>query len=73
MIVHNINPKKLFNELEKADITPVRFIYKTIDNEYFITEEANIIFSDDTDMELAQQIINAHDPTPLPPQPTQDD
>lgn len=32
-----------------------------------------IIFKAGTDMTLVQQIIDAHDPTPLPPKPTADE
>lgn len=55
----NINTNKLHDELIANGIMPL--LVESIDNETWIT------FQENTDMELVQQIIDAHDPTPLPP------
>ena len=63
--VENINVNKLCDELISKGIVPL--LIESVENTTCIT------FEDDTDMDLVQQIIDAHDPTPLPPQPTQEE
>ena len=65
MIIRNINVSKLHDEFCKSEIYPYPV--------YNLGNDGDFTFSDDTDMELVQQIIDTHDPTPLPPQPTEFD
>lgn len=69
MKIYNVNPNKLHGELNKAEIFPLLVQNDTKDNEY-IAENTWITFEDGADMELVQQIIDAHDPTPGPPPKT---
>ena len=64
MIIKNCNVNKLHDELRKAGIKP--FPVFELEN-----GDGDFTFADGTDMELVQQIIEKHDPTPLPPQPTE--
>lgn len=59
----DINTNKLHDELVVNGITPV--LVESKDGVTWIT------FKDDTNLELVQQIVDAHDPTPLPPQPSE--
>jgi len=70
--VKNVNPDKLHNELIKANLAPLRVNNDLIKGE---TTAINtwLTYPDDADTQAIQVVINAHDPTPLPPQPTQDD
>jgi len=70
--ISNVNPNKLHDELLKASISPVLTEHDRPVGEY-IAPNTWITFTDDTDMTVVQAIIDAHDPTPQPPQPTQDD
>lgn len=65
----NINPNKLHDELIKTGITPILVMHDAKKGEC-ISENAWITFADNTDMTAAQAVVNAHDPTPLPPVPT---
>ena len=62
--VENINVNQLCDELISKGI--ILLLVESIENTTWIT------FKDGTDMDLVQQIIDAHDPTPLP-QPTQEE
>lgn len=53
----------LTDELQKVGIIP----YPIFDNE---DGTGDFTFPEGTDMELVQQIINAHNPEPLQPQPS---
>ena len=66
MIIANINVNKLHDEFIEKGIYPypVSALKKG---------EGDFTFTEDTDMELVQQIINAHDPTPSLPQPTEEE
>jgi hypothetical protein len=59
------NPNKLYDELVNAGIIPV-MVWSDIKKGDYIADNVKIDFTDDTDMELVQQIVDAHDPTPLP-------
>ena len=63
--LQNVNTNKLHDELIVSGIVPL--LVESLENTTWIT------FEDNTDMDLVQQIIDAHDPTPLPPQPTEFD
>lgn len=63
--LNNVNPKKLIDELTKKGIKIIYAINDSSDGEH-IANNTIIDFEDNTDMELVQQIIDAHDPTPLP-------
>jgi hypothetical protein len=60
-----VNTNKLHDELIKAGVIPI--LVESKDNDTWIT------FADGTDMTVVQTVITAHDPTPLPPQPTEAD
>lgn len=60
------NVPKLLNEFNLANIKP----YPVFDNK---DGTGDFAFPEGIDMVLVQQIIDAHDPTPLPPQPTEID
>lgn len=76
MIIKNVNPTKLFAEFSdaKLDITFNKLFLKYV-NGVATSDlgDLEVVFSANTDMDLVQQIIDAHDPTPIPPAPTQDD
>lgn len=61
----NINTTKLHDELIVAGITPL--LVESKDGDTWIT------FAEGTDLILVAQVVAAHDPTPVPTQPTQDD
>lgn len=66
MKIENVLRNKLHDELIEKGI-----VLKSI--EAIVGDSqigADIDFAEGTDMGLVQQIIDAHDPTPLPPQPT---
>lgn len=65
MIVSNVNPNKLQDELIKNGITPLFVNHDKKEGEY-IADNTWIKFEEGTNMDLVQQIIDAHDPTPLP-------
>lgn len=58
-----MNAIKLLQELADANIEWNKALIPD-DN------EISVIFRDGTDMDLVQQIIGAHDPTPISPSPT---
>ena len=63
MIIENVLRNKLHDELCANGINP-----KSVDAiEGTKPIGASITFEEGTDMELVQQIIDNHDPTPLPP------
>ena len=59
----NVNTNKLHDELIKAELVPL--LVESKEDKTWIT------FADGTDMTAVQTIIDGHDPTPLPPQPTE--
>ena len=61
----NVNADKLHDELLASGIIPL--LVESLEDKTWIT------FADGEDMGLVQQIIDAHDPTPSPPQPTVED
>ena len=64
MIIKNVNVNKLHDEFINAGIKP--FPVLQLEN-----DDGDFTFPKDTDMNLVQQIIDAHDPTPLPPKPSE--
>lgn len=62
----NCNVQKITNEFYAQNIKP----FPIFDNE---DGTGDFTFPEGTDMKLVQQIIDAHDPTPLPPQPTKEE
>ena len=66
MIIKDVNVQKLHTEFNIQGIYPNPvLIHENGDGEF--------IFTNDTNMDLVQSIIDAHDPTPIPSLPTQDD
>jgi len=66
VIIQNINVSKLTDEFNRGGIKILHVLYVYNDDD----TQADFIFAGGTDMDLVQQIINAHDPTPIPPKPT---
>lgn len=66
MIIKKINVNKLHGEFIEKGINP--FPVFELEN-----GDGDFTFPEGTDMELVQEVIDAHDPTPLPPQPTQEE
>lgn len=65
--IRNVNPAKLQDELIYAGIKVLKTESKISGKNGDIAEQTSIAFDDDSvDMELVQQIIDEHDPTPLP-------
>lgn len=63
MIIKNCNVNKLHDEFIQAGIQPFPvFVLENGDGDF--------TFPEGTDIEIVQQIIDRHDPTPLPPKPT---
>lgn len=74
MILTNINPSKLMGEFIKAGIDVNNMLITsdaTIKNP--IATKATLHIDSATNTDLIAKIIDAHDPTPIPPPPTQDD
>lgn len=65
MILENVNRNKLHQELADAGVLCNVF---ALNNTQI---GAEISFGDGTDMDLVQQIIDAHDPTPIPSKPSE--
>lgn len=72
MIVNNVNPNKLHEELIANGIVPLLVTHNKISGE-IIAESTEIIFADNVDMTIVQAVIYAHNPEPLPPEPTEID
>jgi len=72
MIVRNVNPTKLHDELIAHGIVPISVKHDRRKGD-FIAENTWITFADGTDMTVVQQVIDAHNPTPYPPTPTEID
>ena len=68
----NVNPVKMILDLEKHQQFVSKNKWENIDLETQIVDVMTLVF-DDCDEVLVQQIIDAHDPTSLPPQPTAED
>ena len=67
-IIKEFNAPKLYDELlQKNLITPVQ------DNGTSRLQGNFLFVEDDSDIVAIQSIIDAHDPTPSPPQPTQEE
>ncbi len=64
MIISNCNVNKLHNEFIQVGIKP--FPVLVLEN-----GDGDFTFSKGTDMDLVQQIIDAHEPTPLPQLPSE--
>lgn len=58
----SVNANKLHDELIESGINPL--LVESLEDKTWITFEEN------TDMKLVQQLIDSHDPTPLPQPPT---
>lgn len=63
MIYREVLRNKLHHELIVGGIDTSGMLVQSIDDSEF---GADITFTEGTDMELVQSIIDAHDPTPLP-------
>ena len=63
MIIKDVNVNKLHDEFIRAGIQP----WPVFEDD---NGDGNFTFPEDTDMELVQQIISAHDPSPTPPPPS---
>lgn len=65
MLLKNINPNKLHDELINAGILPISVTHNRVDGEQ-IAENTEIKLAEGADMALVQAIIDTHDPAPLP-------
>lgn len=68
MIIQNVNRNKFHTELQSQGIETVTVL--AIDESPI---GAEIIFPEGTDMALVQQVIDSHDLTPLPKEPTENE
>ena len=66
MIIKNCNVSKLHKEFIAVVIKP----YPVFELE---NGDGDFTFLEGTDMDLVQQIVDAHDPTPLPPHSSKED
>ena len=64
MIIKNCNVNKLHDEFIENGINP----YPVLKLE---NGDGEFVFTEGTDVELVQQIIDRHNPTPLPKKPTE--
>lgn len=71
MIVKNVVPNKLHQELVDAGVE-CSVSHNLEDGRYFVGD-CEIKFADNTDMSAVQAVIDAHNPAPLLPQPTEFD
>ena len=65
----NVNPTKLADELIEKNIN-ISLIQNDLKENEYVANNIWITFADGTDMDLVQQIIDNHDPTPLSQPPT---
>ena len=70
VICNNVNPTKLHDELILNGIVPLTLEEDKNEGDY-VAENTWITFAEGTDMDLAQQIIDAHNPTPVATPPTE--
>lgn len=68
MIVEYANPTKLHDELIASGIK-VSMLENDRKNGQVVAENTFITFGENVDMDLVQQVIDKHDPTPLPAEP----
>ena len=69
IIVEHALRSKLLDELVNGELEPLSVESLEGNNPV----GAKIVFQEGTNMELVQQIVNAHDPTPLPEPPTKEE
>ena len=72
MLLQNIHPNKLHDELIAAGLIPL-LVENDKPEDTHIAPNTWITFPEGTDMTAVQAVIDAHDPTPLPPQPTKEE
>lgn len=60
-----VNPHRFHQEMIYAGITPVLVEFEVSKDEY-IAEKTWVTFDENVDIDLVNQIVEAHDPTPLP-------
>ncbi len=71
MLINNVNPNKLHDELIAKGIIPILVTHDKVTNNIAINTW--ITFADDVDMTAVQAFIDAHNPEPLPPNLTDAD
>lgn len=76
MKIEDVNPSKLIDEFIANGISIVNNS-NNLEYENGVPRShigtLCVELEEGTDMELVQQIINTHDPTPLPPQPSKEE
>lgn len=72
MLINNINPNKLHNELITIGIVPI-LVQTDIKNNEYIASNTWITFANDVDMAVVQAVIGAHNPELLPPKLTEEE
>lgn len=70
MQIKNVNTNKLHDQLISAGLIPAKVEHDKKEGD-IIAENTWITFVEGTDMNLVQQIIDSHDPTPIPTQPSE--
>lgn len=65
MIVNNVNPNKLYEELVNAGIEVLMLENNRHEGE-LIAENTWITFAEGVDINKVNEVIDAHDPAPLP-------
>lgn len=75
MKVHynNLNARKLLQELTYNDIIPTLYEHDCINKEEYMAKNIWITFTDDTNMIKVNEIVEKHNPTPIQPQPAQEE
>lgn len=72
ILYNNVNPNKIQDELIANGIFPL-VVKNDLEEGNYIAENTWITFVDDTDMTAVQAVIDAHDSTPLPIPPTENE
>lgn len=70
MVIENINPNKLHDELIKNGVVPTVVKHDAVEGDY-LAKKTWITFENGEDMDLVDKIIRKHNPTPEPPEPTE--
>ncbi|WP_313413129.1 hypothetical protein [Sedimentibacter sp.] len=70
MIINNVNPNKLHDELIVAGIVPLSVMHDRKDGE-ITAENVWMTFADGADMIAVQAVIDAHNPEPIQQEPTE--
>lgn len=74
IILQNVNPNKLLDELIAAGIeSHTVTVISDIKKGEHIADNTQIIFNTDIEQSIINDVVENHDPTPLPSPPTETD